>query len=55
MAKSKPMPGHKLAGYSYGVAVRCECGWRSSTWYGVGAKQQALAEWRDHKWRCTHD
>ena len=50
--KKKPMKGHKLASYSYGVAVNCECGWRSATWYGKGARGNALGEWEWHKRDC---
>lgn len=48
-ARERSPEGHKLRGYSYGVACRCECGWASSTWYGKGAKGQALCEWRIHQ------
>jgi len=52
-AREKPMPGHKLAGTSFGVSVRCECGWRSGTWFGKGARGQALTEWRMHQDKVT--
>jgi hypothetical protein len=49
MAKTISPKGHKLAGYSYGVETRCECGWHSVTWYGQGARRNALGEWRQHQ------
>ncbi|MBM3564264.1 MAG: hypothetical protein FJX48_14275 [Alphaproteobacteria bacterium] len=48
-ATSKPIPNHKLASVSYGVTVACECGWRSSTWYGKGARSSAFAEFNGHR------
>lgn len=51
--KAKPLKGHKLANYSFGVAVNCECGWRSGTWFGKGARGSALGEWHSHKDRCA--
>ena len=52
-ARGKPMPGHKLASTSIGVSVRCECGWRSETVYGRGARQDALKQWRNHQDHST--
>lgn len=55
MAKDKPMPGRRLKGYTFGVAVTCECGWRSSTFFGQGARGNALGEWRWHKDQCARE
>lgn len=53
MSRQKPVPGHKLASYSYGVSVRCECGWRSATAYGKGARSEAAKLWRSHREGCA--
>ena len=53
MAKEKPLKGHKLASFSFGVSVSCECGWRSGTWFGKGGRGSALGEWYSHKDRCA--
>ena len=45
---TKPTPGHRLTHWSFGVAVTCECGWRSCTHYGKGARGQAAGEWQQH-------
>ena len=49
---TKPLDGHKISQVSYGVSVTCECGWRSDTHYGNGARASADNEWRSHK--TTH-
>lgn len=46
--KTKPVPGHKCGGALVGFEVKCECGWRSVTHYGKGARGQAYAEWHWH-------
>jgi len=55
MAKPKPTPGHKFAGYNYGVSTRCECGWTSVVFFGQGARSQAAGEWRRHIEREHHE
>ena len=54
-AKKKPMDGHRLAYTSFGVAVGCECGWRSNTWFGESAKRNAIGEWESHKEQCASE
>lgn len=39
--RRKPIAGHKREAVSYGVSVRCECGWSSPTCYGPGARTEA--------------
>lgn len=51
-ARRKPLPGHKFAGVIFGAATHCECGWRSSDYFGRGAQGQARLEWEIH--RDTH-
>lgn len=46
--KRKIAPGHKRAKVRYGVEVECECGWRSSVWYGKGASRNAHGEYHQH-------
>jgi hypothetical protein len=46
--KPKPTPGHKCQGANFGVRVSCQCGWRSATWYGQGARSNAYGEWQGH-------
>lgn len=48
MAREKAVAGHKCLGAVLGVETRCECGWRSCTWYGKGARSNAYGEWRMH-------
>lgn len=47
--------GHKCAGTTLTVTVRCECGWQSAGWMGRGARGNAYAEWRGHveKFQCV--
>lgn len=47
--REKSPSGHKLARTNFGVSVRCQCGWSSTTYYGKGARGQALIEWRMHQ------
>ena len=32
-----------------GVSYHCLCGWHSATYFGEGARDQALAEWHLHR------
>lgn len=40
--------GHKCKPVSVGFSVPCECGWRSSTWYGPSGRSNAYREWYQH-------
>ncbi len=53
MVREVSPKGHKLGQTNFGVGVYCECGWRSMTHFGKGARQQALIEWRSHQAKCT--
>jgi hypothetical protein len=44
-------PEHK-AHFSLGVRCTCSCGWQSAMWLNKGAKQNAAAEWRNHREKC---
>lgn len=50
--RTKPVPGHRLAGCRYLVQTYCECGWESGRWIGKGARGQAYAEFRIHQDKC---
>lgn len=53
MATKKPTPGHKFQGAQMGFASSCECGWHSPTFFGKGARAEAVSDWRSHVERCV--
>lgn len=50
--KRKTNPDHKMGKPVMGFSVSCSCGWSSSTFYGVGARGQAIQDWHCHREKC---
>lgn len=46
--RSKPTPGHKFQGSQMGFTSSCECGWTSATFFGKGARSEAVSDWQSH-------
>lgn len=52
MSRRKTNPNHKMKSVLYGCAARCSCGWHGVTWFGQGARSNAVGEWHYHREKC---
>lgn len=50
--KRKTNPDHKMGKPVMGFSVSCSCGWDSATFYGRGARGQAIQDWHSHREKC---